>query len=126
MYDLNSLLYFTSSPYLTVSTSPVSNVDINTYEKVDNSSDSLNLFDTKNKISLYRPIAMIFACGTIKLGNVKILTNSSFFNPLENLIERVKVELQSVSYPTATGGDMTDGDAGVSVNLTSLTKQTAS
>lgn len=82
--------------------------------------------DTENQLSECAAITIIFARGTVELGNVGELAGPPFFNALDALVGDSNVAVQGVDYPATIAGYLEGGDAGGSATLASLTEQAAS
>lgn len=54
---------------------------------------------TRNELSECKPITVIYARGTIELGNVGSITGPPFFNALEELVGEEQIAVQGVDYP---------------------------
>ena len=67
-----------------------------------------------------RPVTVIFARGTIELGNVGSLAGPPFFNALTNIIGDSNVAIQGVDYPATIAGYLEGGDPAGAVKLVSL------
>ena len=83
------------------------------------------LSDTENQLSLCRPITVIFARGTIELGNVGSLAGPPFFNALDLEVGASNVAVQGVDYPATIAGYLEGGDKGGAATLAALAEQTA-
>lgn len=80
---------------------------------------------TENQLSLCRPVTVIFARGTIELGNVGSLAGPPFFNALGDAIGYSNVAIQGVDYPATILGYLEGGDKGGATKLAALTEQAA-
>lgn len=82
--------------------------------------------DTRNELSECKPITVIFARGTIELGNVGSITGPPFFNALDDVIGADNVAVQGVDYPANILGYLEGGDPGGASTTASLLEQAAS
>lgn len=82
--------------------------------------------DTRNELSECKPITVIYARGTIELGNVGSITGPPFFNALDDLIGADNVAVQGVDYPANILGYLEGGDPGGAQTTASLLEQAAS
>ena len=82
--------------------------------------------DTRSELSECKPVTVIFARGTIELGNVGSITGPPFFNALGDLIGDDKVAVQGVDYPANIQGYLTGGDKGGAGTTAKLLEQAAS
>ena len=80
----------------------------------------------RNELSECKPMTVIFARGTIELGNVGSITGPPFFNALENLVGEENVAVQGVDYPATILGYLEGGDKGGAAKAASLLEQAAS
>ena len=86
-----------------------------------------NEFDiTRNELGQCKPVTVIFARGTIELGNVGSLAGPPFFAALAALIGADKFSVQGVDYPATILGYLEGGDAGGAATTASLLEQAAS
>ena len=85
-----------------------------------------DLSDTRNELGDCKPITVIFARGTIELGNVGSITGRPFFNDLDGLLGVDNVGVQGVDYPATIAGYLEGGDPGGAQTLADLTNQAAS
>ena len=85
-----------------------------------------SLSDTENQLGLCRPVTVIFARGTIELGNVGSLAGPPFFSALDVAIGARNVGVQGVDYPATIVGYLEGGDKGGAATLAALTEQAAS
>ena len=81
---------------------------------------------TRNELAECRRVTVIFARGTIELGNVGSITGPPFFDALEVLLGEENVGVQGVDYPASIGGYLKGGDQGGAQKLAELTEQAAS
>ena len=81
--------------------------------------------NTRNELSECKPVTVIFARGTIELGNVGAITGPPFFNALDLVIGAENVAIQGVDYPATILGYLEGGDKGGASTLASLTEQAA-
>lgn len=72
-----------------------------------------------------KPITVIFARGTIELGNVGDLVGPPFFNNLDDLIGADNIAVQGVDYPATIGGYLIGGDPGGAQTTADLLNQAA-
>lgn len=80
----------------------------------------------RNELGECKPITVIYARGTIELGNVGSLAGPPFFNALDVKYGADKIGVQGVDYPATFGGYLVGGDPGGAATLASLTEQAAS
>lgn len=73
-----------------------------------------------------KPITVIFARGTIELGNVGELVGPPFFNDLDDLIGADNIAVQGVDYPATIEGYLAGGDPGGALTTADLLNQAAS
>jgi len=66
------------------------------------------------------PVTVIFARGTIELGNVGSLAGPPFFNALANIIGDGNLNVQGVDYPATIAGYLEGGDPAGAATLASL------
>lgn len=108
---------------------PVDNNAADGVVELDFFSDGLSkrqsLAVTQNQLGLCRPITVIFARGTIELGNVGSLAGPPFFNALSAAVGYDKVAVQGVSYPATILGYLQGGDKGGATKLAALAEQAA-
>lgn len=81
---------------------------------------------TRNELGECKPVTVIFARGTIELGNVGSITGPPFFNALDVLLGADKVGVQGVDYPATIAGYLEGGDKAGAQTLADLTNQAAS
>ncbi len=77
----------------------------------------------ENQLGLCRPVTVIFARGTIELGNVGSLAGPPFFNALDFAIGAQYLGIQGVPYPASIWGYLTGCDVGGGKTLAALTEQ---
>ena len=77
----------------------------------------------RDELSWCRPVTVIFARGTVELGNVGSLAGPPFFNALGAAIDFQNVGVQGVPYPATIGGYLAGGDQGGAGTLAALTQQ---
>ena len=111
--------------------SPVPDVNSGDFEALNTlgaeKSTSLDDFSvTRNELGECKPVTVIFARGTIELGNVGSITGPPFFNALDDLIGADNVAVQGVDYPATIGGYLEGGDPGGATTAASLLEQAAS
>lgn len=116
---------------LAVTASPISIARATGFDKMGALSAELdkrqeNWSDTRNELSECKPVTVIFARGTIELGNVGSITGPPFFNALDVAIGADKVAVQGVDYPADIVGYLEGGDQGGAAILAALTAQAAS
>jgi len=81
---------------------------------------------TRNDLSgPCRPVTLIFARGTLELGNVGVLAGPPFFNALADIIEDSNIAVQGVDYAATIGGYLEGGDPAGAATLALLTAQAA-
>ncbi len=73
-----------------------------------------------------KPITVIFARGTIELGNVGDLVGPPFFDDLDDLIGADNIAVQGVDYPATIAGYLIGGDPGGARTTADLLNQAAS
>lgn len=92
--------------------------------------DSLSKRDnwsiTRNELGECKPVTVIFARGTIELGNVGSITGPPFFNALDGLIGADNIAVQGVDYPANILGYLEGGDLGGAATTASLLERAAS
>lgn len=81
---------------------------------------------TRNELSACKPVTVIFARGTIELGNVGSITGPPFFNALNDAIGAENVGVQGVDYPANILGYLEGGDPGGASTTAQLLEQAAS
>ncbi|KAI9713722.1 MAG: hypothetical protein M1812_006560 [Candelaria pacifica] len=82
---------------------------------------------TRNELSsACKPVTVIFARGTIELGNVGNLAGPPFFNALDDAIGATNVAYQGVDYPADVLGYLAGGSTAGAAKLASLTTDAAS
>ena len=84
-----------------------------------------NWSDTRNELSQCKPVTVIFARGTIELGNVGSITGPPFFNALNDALGADNVAVQGVDYPANILGYLEGGDPGGATTTASLLEQAA-
>jgi hypothetical protein len=72
------------------------------------------------------PVTVIFARGTLELGNVGSLAGPPFFNALADIIGGQNLAVQGVDYPGTIAGYLEGGDPAGAATLASLVNQAAS
>ena len=82
--------------------------------------------DTRNELFECKPVTVIFARGTIELGNVGSITGPPFFNALDDVIGADNIAVQGVAYPANILGYLEGGDPGGAATTASLLEQAAS
>lgn len=80
----------------------------------------------RNELAECKPVTVIFARGTIELGNVGSITGPPFFNALNDLIGEENIAIQGVDYPADIIGYLKGGDPGGAAQTASLLEQAAS
>lgn len=110
--------------------SPVQNMGSRGLENMGNLSNTINkrlgLPDTRNELQECRPVTVIFARGTIEVGNVGALVGPPFFSALGLAIGDENVGVQGVDYPATVIGYLEGNDAEGAATLASLIEQAAS
>ena len=81
---------------------------------------------TRNELSECKPVTVIFARGTVELGNVGSLAGPPFFNALDLAIGAQNVAVQGVDYPATILGYLEGGDKGGAATTAKLLQQAAS
>ena len=112
-------------------TSPLPPSDANEVTRLDDRSTELDerqfeFRDTRNELGECKPVTVLFARGTIELGNVGTITGPPFFNALDQKLGAENVAVQGVDYPADFVGYFEGGDKGGAAKLASLTEQAAS
>jgi hypothetical protein len=72
------------------------------------------------------PVTVIFARGTLELGNVGSLAGPPFFNALADIIDSQNLAVQGVDYPGTIAGYLEGGDPAGAATLASLVNQAVS
>jgi len=72
------------------------------------------------------PVTVIFARGTLELGNVGSLAGPPFFNTLTDIIDSQNLAVQGVDYPGTIAGYLEGGDPTGATTLASLVNQAVS
>lgn len=72
------------------------------------------------------PVTVIFARGTLELGNVGSLAGPPFFNALTDIIGSQNLAVQGVDYPGTIAGYLEGGDPAGAATLASLVNQAVS
>ncbi len=80
----------------------------------------------RNELGECKPVTVIFARGTIELGNVGSITGPPFFNALDVVLGAENVAVQGVDYPADILGYLEGGDKGGASTTASLLNQAAS
>lgn len=80
----------------------------------------------RNELAECKPVTVIFARGTIELGNVGSIAGPPFFNALEVLLGSDKVAIQGVDYPATIGGYLQGGSPEGASKAADLIMQAAS
>ena len=110
--------------------SPIASVNRPDFEKLTlmtrELSERQSLSDTENQLGECAPVTIIFARGTIELGNVGELAGPPFFNALDVLIGAENVGVQGVPYAADILGYLEGGDPAGSTTFAELTTQAAS
>lgn len=121
-----------SSPALLglAAASPIQNVGSRSLEDIGDLSNTvskrLSLSDIRNELPECRPVTVIFARGTIELGNVGALVGPPFFNALGLSIGDENVGVQGVEYPATFLEYLEGDDAEGAATLASLLEQAVS
>lgn len=119
---------------------PIPSADYHSFDKMGKLSaelakrkDSASLdkrqfnFDiTRNELGECKPVTVIFARGTIELGNVGSITGPPFFNALDVVLGAENVAVQGVDYPASILGYLEGGDKGGAATAAALLNQAAS
>ena len=122
LYFLSLLSVVTAAPFLR-------DVDTDVVEVRSLGSDvskRQSLSTTRNELGLCRPVTVIFARGTIELGNVGNLAGPPFFNALDLALGAENVGVQGVPYPASIIGYLEGGDKGGAAKLAALAEEAAS
>ena len=82
--------------------------------------------DTRNELSECKSVTVIFARGTVELGNVGSLVGPPFFDALDLAIGADNVAVQGVPYPADIVGYLEGGDQGGAATAAQLLEQAAS
>ena len=117
--------------------SPISNTQRQGFERMGALSASLSKHrplrarqddwsDTRNEMTECKPVTVIFARGTIELGNVGSLAGPPFFNALDTVLGADNVGVQGVAYPATIEGYLEGGDPGGATTTATLLEQAAS
>ena len=80
----------------------------------------------RDELGLCKTVTVIFARGTVELGNVGSLAGPPFFNALGAAIGNQNVGVQGVPYPATIEGYLLGGDAAGGTTLAALTQQAVS
>ena len=80
----------------------------------------------RNELAECKPVTVIFARGTIELGNVGSIAGPPFFNALEVLLGSDKIAVQGVDYPATIGGYLQGGSPEGASKAADLIMQAAS
>ena len=72
------------------------------------------------------PVTIIFARGTVELGNVGTFAGPPFFNALADIIGDSNIAVQGVDYGATIAGYLEGGDPAGASTLASLTNEAAS
>ena len=111
---------------------PITDAEPQGFEKMGQLSEALGKrqFDfniVRNELSgPCKPVTVIFARGTIELGNVGSITGPPFFNALDLVVGADKMGIQGVDYPASIGGYLQGGDPKGAQKLADLTNQAVS
>lgn len=81
---------------------------------------------TRNELNKCKPVTVIFARGTLELGNVGSITGPPFFNALEDAIGVDNLAVQGVEYPANIQGYLKGGDTGGAATTAKLLEQAVS
>ena len=73
-----------------------------------------------------KPVTIIFARGTLELGNVGSLAGPPFFNALGAMIGYSNIAVQGVNYGATIAGYLEGGDPAGAADLAALTNQAVS
>ena len=106
---------------------PVENAEARAFEAMGALSSEMSkrqsLSVERDELSWCRPVTVIFARGTVELGNVGSLAGPPFFNALGAAVGFQNVGIQGVPYPATIGGYLSGGDRGGARTLATLTQQ---
>lgn len=80
----------------------------------------------RNELGECKPVTVIFARGTIELGNVGSISGPPFFNALDVVLGAENVAVQGVDYPADILGYLEGGDRGGASRTAALLNQAAS
>lgn len=110
---------------------PVDQTEPQGFEKMGQLSESLSKqqFDyniNRNELDECRPVTVIFARGTIELGNVGSIAGPPFFNALEILLGSDNVAIQGVDYPATIEGYLKGGNPEGATKTAELINRAAS
>ena len=109
---------------------PVEDVDTRGFETMGALSSEMSkrqsFSDVENQLGQCKPVTVIFARGTIELGNVGALVGPPFFNALGAAIGAQNVGVQGVPYPASIWGYLSGGSADGGKTLAALTEQAMS
>ncbi|KAK4690323.1 cutinase, partial [Lecanoromycetidae sp. Uapishka_2] len=83
------------------------------------------LSDTRNELAECKPVTVIFARGTLELGNVGSITGPPFFEALAATIGGDNFAVQGVDYPATIEGYLEGGDPGGAATAAALLEQAA-
>ena len=136
---MQSIILLSSLFLSSVLASPVSNAKPQGFEQMGALSAALSnrspssfskrqddFSDTRNELSECKPVTVIFARGTVELGNVGSLAGPPFFNALDVAIGAENVGVQGVDYPATIEGYLEGGDPGGAATTAQLLEQAAS
>ena len=84
--------------------------------------------DTENELldGLCAPVTVIFARGTLELGNVGLLAGPPFFDALDSALGESNLVFQGVDYAASVIGYLEGGDPEGAATLASLAEQAVS
>ena len=85
-----------------------------------------DLDPTRNELSDCKPVTVIFARGTIELGNVGSITGPPFFYELDNALGEENVAVQGVDYPATIFNYLLGGSKDGAQEFKALTEKAAS
>lgn len=120
-----SLVSLASSIIATPIPDTPSHVSVEIFSSSDGLSKRTSLSNTRNELGLCRPVTVIFARGTIELGNIGALVGPPFFNALEAAIGASNLAVQGVDYPATFLGYLAGGSKAGAKTLAALTEQAA-
>ena len=110
-----------------VAAAPVENAEARGFETMGALSSEMSkrqsLSVERDELSWCRPVTVIFARGTVELGNVGSLVGPPFFNAFGAAIGFQNVGVQGVPYPATIAGYLAGGDQDGARTLAALTQQ---
>ena len=133
---MKSLFFCLAMLASTVSAIPVSIALNRGFEKTGSASATITRRDYNGNVERNeltnvagvgcKPITVIFARGTIELGNVGSIVGPPFFDHLDQLIGADNIAVQGVDYPATIAGYLIGGDPGGAQTTADLLNQAAS